>query len=97
MTTTMPVKSDEQMVRGGPAPKPGTLNEIFFHAIRTFDRPDALMFKSGGTYAKLSHREIERRVRHCALGLGTLGVKAGDRVAILSENRPEWAIADYAC
>ncbi|HLA13695.1 MAG TPA: long-chain fatty acid--CoA ligase, partial [Gemmatimonadaceae bacterium] len=62
-----------------------------------FDKPDALQFKRGDRYVPLSHREIQERVRHAALGLGTLGVTRGDRVAILSENRPEWAIADYAC
>ncbi|OYV66172.1 MAG: hypothetical protein B7Z72_11785, partial [Gemmatimonadetes bacterium 21-71-4] len=36
-------------------------------------------------------------MRHAALGLAELGVRHGDRVALLSENRPEWAIADYAC
>jgi long-chain acyl-CoA synthetase len=84
-------------VRGGPAPLPGTLNNLFFSAIEKFDKPDALQYKKGGTYAPISHREIERRVRHAALGLSTLGVRPADRVAILSENRPEWAIADYAC
>ena len=96
MTTTMPAV-DEGIVRGGPAPEPGTLNAIFFDAIERYDKPDALMHKVGGTYHKLSHREIERRVRHAAIGLRTLGVKRYDRVAILAENRPEWAITDYAC
>ncbi|HVF38601.1 MAG TPA: long-chain fatty acid--CoA ligase, partial [Gemmatimonadaceae bacterium] len=58
---------------------------------------DALQFKAGGKYRSVSHREIAERVRHIALGLADIGVRPGDRVAILSENRPEWAIADYAC
>jgi long-chain acyl-CoA synthetase len=37
-----------------------------------------------------------RRVRHVTLGLAALGIKAGDRVALLSENRPEWSITDLA-
>jgi long-chain acyl-CoA synthetase len=45
----------------------------------------------------ISHRTILERVRRTALGLAELGIKAQDRVAILSENRPEWLIADYAC
>ncbi|HYN25753.1 MAG TPA: long-chain fatty acid--CoA ligase, partial [Pyrinomonadaceae bacterium] len=36
------------------------------------------------------------RVRHVALGLAALGIKRGDRVALLSENRPEWSITDLA-
>jgi long-chain acyl-CoA synthetase len=94
---TQPATISNPYVAGGPAPKPGTLNELFFAAIEKFDKPDALQFKRGGKYTPVSHREIERRVRHVALGLATLGVKKGDRVAILSENRPEWAISDYAC
>ena len=89
--------ADTGIVNGGPAPKPGTLNEIFFEAIERHNKPDALQFKRGGRYEPMSHREILQRVRHCALGLSSLGVKRGDRVGILSENRPEWAIADYAC
>ena len=94
---SQPATITNPYVAGGPAPKPGTLNELFFEAIEKFDRPDAVQYKRGGQFTPVSHREIERRVRHAALALGTLGVKQGDRVAILSENRPEWAIADYAC
>ncbi len=76
---------------------PGTLNALFFNAIAQYDRPDALQFKRDGVYVPISHRDLERRVRHVALGLGAAGCRPGDRVAILSENRPEWAIADFAC
>lgn len=97
MTATETATSSNPYVRGGPAPPPGTINELFFNAIEQYDKPDALQFKKGDRYVPVSHREIERRVRHAALGLATLGVKPGDRVGLLSENRPEWAIADYAC
>ncbi len=97
MTSTEVVARANPFVSGGPAPAPGTLNEIFFSAIEKFDKPDAFQYKRDGKYTPISHREIERRVRHTALGLSTLGVKRFDRVGILSENRPEWAISDYAC
>ena len=83
--------------RGGPRPKPGTLNQLFFDAVSKFNRPDALQVKSGGSYRPISHQEVADRVRHAARGLSYLGVRRGDRVGILSENRPEWAIADFAC
>jgi long-chain acyl-CoA synthetase len=97
MTMTEVTTRSAPYVSGGPAPEPGTLNELFFAAIERFDKPDAMLVKRGGEYSPIGHREIERRVRHTALGLGSLGVKRGERVSILSENRPEWAIADYAC
>jgi len=84
-------------VSGGPAPAPGTLNRLFFDAADRYDKPDALQFKSGGAYQPISHRQILDRVRRLARGLRLSGVERGDRVGILSENRPEWAIADYAC
>ena len=83
--------------RGGPRPAPGTLTKLFFDAVAKFNRPDALQVKTDGVYHPISHSEVAERVRHAARGLSSLGVRRGDRVAILSENRPEWAIADFAC
>ncbi|HWL38898.1 MAG TPA: long-chain fatty acid--CoA ligase [Gemmatimonadaceae bacterium] len=83
--------------RGGPRPAPGTLTQLFFDAVSKFNRPDALQVKIGGSYKPISHSEVVTRVRHAARGMTSLGAKRGDRVAILSENRPEWAIADFAC
>jgi len=83
---------------GGPRnSSPGTLNRLFFEAVQKFDKPDALQVKSGGSYVPIAHRTLAERVQRVALGLMALGAKRGDRVAILSENGPEWAIADYAC
>lgn len=74
----------------------GTLVQLFFSATDQYRREDALLVKEGESWRAISHDEVERRVRHLALALGVLGVDRGDRVAIVSENRPEWAISDYA-
>ena len=83
--------------RGGPRPAPGTLNQLFFDAADRFKKPNALQYRKDGSYRPISHADIMERVRHLARGLSSLGIRRGDRVAILSENRPEWAIADFAC
>jgi long-chain acyl-CoA synthetase len=83
---------------GGPRNSPpGTLTQLFFDAVARHDKPNALQVKVNGVYQPISSRALAERVRRVALGLGELGIAAGGRVAIFSENRPEWAIADYAC
>ena len=83
---------------GGPRnSRPGTLNHLFFRAVEEFNKPDALQFRHNGVYEPISHATLAQRVRRVALGLAESGVRPGDRVAILSENRPEWVVADYAC
>jgi long-chain acyl-CoA synthetase len=86
-----------RIVSGGPRPAPGTLVQLFFGAAERYDKPDALQAKVNGAYQPISHRTLATRVQHVGLGLRALGIERGARVGILSENRPEWAIADYAC
>ncbi len=83
--------------RGEDHISPVTLNQLFYDAADRHDSQRALQVKIGGRYQPISHRTLVERVRHVGLGLRALGIPSGSRVAILSENRPEWAIADYAC
>lgn len=85
------------IVSGGPRPARGTLNELFFTSLERFRHPAAYQVKIDGRYQPIAYDDVLGRVRRLSLGLRSLGVEAGDRVAILSENRPEWAIADWAC
>jgi long-chain acyl-CoA synthetase len=73
-----------------------TLNEIFFSAIDRFGPTEALRCKRGGEWKGLTYREVELHVAYVASRLEECGLAPGDRIAILSENRPEWAITDYA-
>jgi long-chain acyl-CoA synthetase len=57
----------------------------------------AVRIRRDGRWQELSYAEFAERVQAMSLGLRELGIRDGDRVAILSENRPEWAITDYAC
>ncbi len=86
----------QPLARGGARAAPATLNQLFFDAAERYDLPNALQVKIGGAYQPISHRTLVERVRHVALGLRSLGIAPGSRIAILSENRPEWVIADYA-
>jgi long-chain acyl-CoA synthetase len=73
-----------------------TLPGICLDALRRHSKPDALNQKRGGEWEHIAASMVAERVRAVALGLASLGVRAGDRVALLSENRPEWSIADLA-
>ena len=76
--------------------EPSTLAALCLEAIARHNKPDAVSEKRGDEWVRISAEEFVRRVRHVALGLSDLGINAGDRVALISENRPEWSIADLA-
>jgi len=59
-------------------------------------KSDALNHKADGEWMHLSAEKFVERVKNVALGLAALGIRPGDRICLLSENRPEWSIADLA-
>jgi long-chain acyl-CoA synthetase len=75
--------------------EPRTLCDVFSGAA-SCGKPDLLISKVAGAWKPISADDFGFTVRALSLGLNGLGVNPGDRVAILSENRPEWAMADYA-
>jgi long-chain acyl-CoA synthetase len=75
---------------------PRTIPELFLQAVERHDRADFMRYKAGGDWALIPAREFREEVELAAHGLIALGVRAGDRVALLSENRPGWALADLA-
>ena len=77
------------------AAEPRTLCDIFLAAAGC-GKPSLLMSKVGGVWKSISAADFGFTVKALSLGLNGLGIQPGDRVAILSENRPEWAMADYA-
>jgi len=77
---------------------PRTLTELFFGSMDRFAaRPVVMRIKRDGAWTDLSFTGLLAQVHQFSVGLLELGVRPGDKVAILSENRPEWAVTDYAC
>lgn len=78
------------------AADPRTLPELFHIAVERHDNPKFMCYKAGGEFVSIPAREFRQEVDLAACGLIDLGVEKGDRIALLSENRPGWAFADLA-
>ncbi len=74
-----------------------TLVDVYHDAVKTF--PDNPLFgtKRKGQWEWLTYLEFGRMTDAFRAGLSELGYRRGDRVAIISNNREEWAVAAYAC
>ena len=73
-----------------------SLAEMFFSVADRFSAKTAYMYKKDGAYQSISFKDAADKVNSIAGGLAELGVKSGDKVALLSENRLNWAVSDYA-
>lgn len=73
-----------------------TICQIFINSDKSYAKEDFMRYKAHGRYKPVSMEEFGQKVRHFALGLKALGFGAGDKLIILSENRPEWVMTDVA-
>jgi long-chain acyl-CoA synthetase len=73
-----------------------SLTNCFLDALDRFPNPRAMLYKAGGRWEAISSEELLGRVAGLARALAAMGVKPGDRVGLLSTNRPEWHITDLA-
>ncbi len=83
----------------GPALEPyerRTLAATFFGAVDRFGPAPALRWREGDAWRELSYQEAADHVARIAAWLHGRGVGPGDRVGLLSENRVEWTLTDYA-
>ena len=73
-----------------------TLSRLFLYICRTYPKPELLKAKADGVWRALSTSEFEQKVRRLTLGLRALGLKPGDKAALLAESGPHWIVADFA-
>jgi long-chain acyl-CoA synthetase len=73
-----------------------TIADLPFHVMGRFPKSLTIGRCRGDEIEGLSSQEMFERIRDLSLGLGTLGVSTGDRVAIVAESRPEWVMIDLA-
>src|SRR5215468_991517 len=69
---------------------------LCLNAMLRHGKADALNHRADSKWLNLSAADFVERVKNCTLGLASLGIRPGDRIALLSENRPEWSIVDMA-
>ena len=79
------------------ADEPTTLPEVYERVLRDYPKPNTLNYQRDGAWHSISAADMLRRAKDIALGLHSLGVRKGDRVAIVSESCVEWVLTDQGC
>jgi long-chain acyl-CoA synthetase len=73
-----------------------TLPQLFLNTIKSFPKDALMLSKREGNFVPFSTQDFADKVRNFSLGLKELGFQPGDKLVILSENRPEWVVTDMA-
>ncbi|HMV46218.1 MAG TPA: long-chain fatty acid--CoA ligase [Blastocatellia bacterium] len=76
--------------------EPRTINELFSQAVERRPNRAVMSYKRDKQWHDITGAQLNERVRSLALGLHQLGVRFGDRVALLAESSPDWSMTDYA-
>jgi long-chain acyl-CoA synthetase len=90
------VSAATQLRRQPATPLCPTLNHVFFHSIESVRLDPLLSHKTKAGLQTYSSEDFRRAVFSLCQYFQQSGLHPGDRVALLSENRPEWHIADFA-
>ncbi len=75
----------------------GILSDLFLRTVEKYQSDPAFLRHRDGIWETISYQEASEMVRWVTSAIQSLGLRRGDRAAILSENRLEWALTDYAC
>src|SRR5689334_23860333 len=73
-----------------------SLPGLILAAVLRHNKEDAFNYREDGKWLNIPAASFVERVKSVALGLSSLGIRPADRIALLSENRPEWSISDLA-
>lgn len=95
MATAIPASRRTEVANPADLPR-GTLVQLLYDAGDRFVEEQVFRYKHGGEWHSISFGEFLERVRLLGLALQALGIERGDRVALLSENCPEWVLSDFA-
>ena len=79
-----------------PNREPTTLTELLKQAVEVHNKTEFMRYKENGAWHTISATEFFERVRHLALGFYSMGVRKGDRIALIAESSFYWTLADYA-
>ncbi len=71
--------------------------DFLYHQLENYPIDDCLAYKVNGSWVKYSTQDFVEIAHKISLGLLKLGLKPGDKVAIISPNRPEWNFIDQGC